>query len=142
MISQIRRGVFHPGIIILKIIRPEQNSQFRRIEKSEFSWNGKLYDVVIERRSGDTTLFYCLHDKKEETLLADFSLYLNRTGRAGSSAKGNPIPALIHNLIIQALIQTPTLPVQSQGVTFYFPEFQTSISPVYLVHFAPPPEIA
>ena len=142
MVTQIRGGMFHPDIVLLKILFPEKDQQFQRRDKNEFSWYGKLYDVVAERKSGDTTVFYCLYDKKEETLLADFTLYLNRTGRSGSSAKDNPIHALLHNLITQALIQTPILPVQGQGVIFIFPVFQTSIIPVYLVHFAPPPEIA
>ena len=142
MVAQIRGGIFHSDIVLLKILSPEKEQQFHWRDKNEFSWYGKLYDVIVERKSGDTTMFYCLRDKKEETLLADFSFYLNRTGRSGSSAKDNPIHALLHNLVTQALIQSPTLPAQGQGVTFIFPVFQTPIFPVYLVHFAPPPEIA
>jgi hypothetical protein len=142
MISQIRMGLFHPNIILLKILSAEKDRQFQRLEKNEFTWYGKRYDIVVERKSGDTTLFYCLHDKKEETLLADFTLFFLRSGRSGSSSKDSPIHALLHNLVTQALIQSPTLPAQSQGIKFIFPVFQTSILPVYLVHFAPPPEIA
>jgi hypothetical protein len=142
MMSQIRIGVFHPDIVVLKILFPEKERQFHRCDKNEFSWFGRLYDIVVERKSGDTTLFYCLHDKKEETLLADFTLFFNRTGHSGPSSKGNPIPALLHNLVMQALLQSPGLPLKEQGIIFLFPIFQTSIIPVYLVHFAPPPEIA
>jgi hypothetical protein len=142
MIGQIRMGLFHPNIILLKILSPEKEQQFQRREKNEFTWYGKLYDIVVERKSGDTTLFYCLHDKKEETALADFTLFFNRTGRSGSSSRDNPIHALLHNLITQALVHNPGLSAQNQGITFTFPVFQTAIIPVYLVHFAPPPEIA
>ena len=142
MISRIRGGIFHPDIVLLKIFRPQEDSQFRRREKSEFTYYGRLYDIVVERKSGDTTLFYCLHDKKEETLLADFTLSLLRSGRSGSSHKDNPIHALLHNLITQALIQNRALPVKGQGIAFIFPVFQTPIIPVFLDHFAPPPEIA
>lgn len=142
MIYQIRMGLFHPNIVLLKILHPEKEQQFCRIEKNEFTYFGKLYDVVVERKSGDTTLFYCLHDKKEESLLANFTLCLRRNGRSGSSPRDNPIHALLHNLITQALIQNPGLPLHGQGVTFIFPISKTPIFPVYLVHFAPPPEIA
>lgn len=142
MYSQIRGGVFHPDVVRLKILHPEQDRQFRRTEKNEFTYLGRLYDIVVERRSGDTTLFYCLNDKKEETLLADYTLYLRFNGRSGSSQKDNPIHALLHNLISQALIQNPALPVVNNGLTFIFPVFQAPIIPVYLVHFAPPPETA
>ena len=141
MISQIRGGIFHPDILLLKILRPEKEHQFRRVEKNEFTYYGKLYDVVVERKSGDTTLFYCLHDNKEESLIADFTLSLRRGGRSGSS-HDNPILALLHNLITQALIQNTALPLQGQGITFVFPVSQPPIFPVYLVHFAPPPKTA
>lgn len=142
MISQIRMGILHPDIVLLKILRPEKEPEFNRVEKNEFVYYRKLYDIVVERKSGDTTLFYCLHDKKEELLYTHFTLFLRCNGRSGSSQKDNPIHALLYNLITQALIQNSSLPPKDQGTTFVFPRSQTSINPVYLVHFAPPPEIA
>ncbi|MFZ4521750.1 MAG: hypothetical protein ACOYNC_08595 [Bacteroidales bacterium] len=141
MVTQMRGGVFHPDIVLLKILHPEKEKQFRRVEKNEFSYQGKLYDIVVERKCGDTSIFYCLHDKKEEALLADFTVFLRRSGGSGTSSKDNPLPALLHNLISQALIQNPSLPEMGSGVTFVFPISQEPIIPVYLVHFAPPPEI-
>lgn len=141
MITQIREGVFHPDIVLLKILHPEKERMFRRVEKNEFTYSGKLYDVVVERKSGDTTVFYCLHDKKEEKLLADFTFFLRRNARSGSS-NGSPIQSLLHNLITQALILSTALPVPGEGITFNFPQIQSPIIPVYLVYFAPPPEIA
>ena len=126
----------------LKILHPEKEKHFCRIDKNEFSFQGYLYDIVVERKCGDTTVFYCLRDKKEEALLADFTVFLRQSGRSGSSSKDSPIPALLHNLISQALIQNPSLPEMGGGVTFVFPILQTPIIPVYLAHFAPPPEIA
>lgn len=140
MFAQIRDGIFHPDIILLKILHPEKEGQFHRMENAEFTWYGKLFDVVVERKSGDTTLFYCLHDKKEESLLDGYTLLIRRTGRSGSSQKDNPIHALLHNLINQALIQNSALPIHDQGITFVYHGFHPPIIPVYLVHFAPPPE--
>ena len=142
MLSEISIGIFQPDIVILKILHPEKERQFLRIENNEFTYCGRLYDIVVERKSGDTTLFYCLHDKKEETLVSDFSLYLRFNGRSGSSSKDNPIHALLYNLITQALIQNATLPLHGEGITWQFPEIQSTIIPVYLVHSAPPPKTA
>jgi hypothetical protein len=138
MLARIRCGAFHNKILILKILHPEQEKQFRRIEKTEFTYFGKMYDVAAEEKSGDTTVFYCLHDKKEEDLLADYSIYLRRNG--DSTHKDNSILAMLYNLITQALIQQPTMAVQGQGIEFHFPISEQIIIPVYLVHFAPPPE--
>ncbi len=138
MVSRIRCGANHEKTVILKILHPERQTQFRRIKKTEFIYFGKLYDVVTERKNGDTSFFYCIQDKKEEDLLADYSLYLRRNG--DSSHKDNSILALVYNLISQALIQYPSMTVQEQGIALHFPVFTQIIVPVYLVHFTPPPE--
>ena len=139
MIARIRCGAFHDKITILRIYHPELKKQFRRVEKTEFTWFGKLYDVVAEGKSGDTTIYYCLHDKKEEDLLADYALYLRRNG--DTSRRDHSILAMLYNLITQALIQQPSLAGQGQGTEFHFPVSNQIIFPVYPVHFAPPPEL-
>jgi hypothetical protein len=140
MMARIRNGTLPHNYVLLKICNPEKEKQFRRISKTEFSWYGSMYDVVIERKNGDTTLFYCLHDKKEENLLANFSIYLKR--HRDSSRKANSALALLHNLITQALIQNPSVPPQGQGITFHFPVSDLIVFPGYLAHVAPPPKTA
>jgi hypothetical protein len=140
MVARIRCGAFPDKIVLLKFLHPEREKQFIRLEQTEFTYIGKLYDVVAEGKSGDTTLFYCLHDKKEEDLLADYTLYLRRNG--DSSQKDNSILALLYNLVTQALIQNPSIPPQGQGIAFQFPFSKILITPVYLVHAAPPPKSA
>ena len=142
MMAEIRGGGFHPGLVVLRIVNPETDRHFNRLERNEFSWYGHLYDVVVERKSGNTTVFYCLRDKKEESLLADFSMYIRANGHSPSPVKNNPIPALLYNLISQALVQYPVLHGQEQGITIHYPEFTSKIFPVYLVRYAPPPEMA
>ena len=140
MVARIRCGSFRENIVILKILHPERESQFRRIKDAEFSYFGKMYDLVAERKKGDTTLFYCLQDTREDDLLAGYSHFLRRNGN--SSHKDNPMLALLYNLFTQALIQQPSPTIQGQGITFHFPTAKQIIIPVYLVHFAPPPKTA
>ncbi|MCX6277230.1 MAG: hypothetical protein NT004_03925 [Bacteroidetes bacterium] len=142
MTTHIKSGSYQDAMVILKILHPESNRNFRRVEKSEFTWFGKLYDVVVERKSGDTTFFYCLHDKKEETLLANFSLFLIRSGHGATTHQDKPIRALLHNLITQALIHNTPIQIPEQVTTFHFPVINAPIFPIYLVHLAPPPKSA
>lgn len=142
MTTHIRSGSYHNAIVLLKILHPETNKNFRRIEKSEFTWFGKLYDVVVERKSGDTTLFYCLHDKKEEALLANVSLFLIRSGNGAATHKDKPIRALLHNMITQALIHNTPIHIPEPVTTFHFPVLTAPIFTIYLVHLAPPPKSA
>ena len=46
MVARIRNGAFHEKIVTLKIIHPEQDIEFCRIKDSEFSYYGKMYDMV------------------------------------------------------------------------------------------------
>ena len=67
------QNAMHPGsvsVTILKIVDIQQDPQFQRVEKKEFRYKGALYDVIKEVRTGRTTIFYCIHDKKEEDLLS------------------------------------------------------------------------
>ena len=57
-------------LTILQVMDPENNPDFQRIEKMEIRYKGFLYDVIKEVQKGRTTIFYCIHDKKEENLLA------------------------------------------------------------------------
>ena len=57
-------------LTILRIADIGFDREFQRIEKKEIRYKGSLYDVIREVQSGRTTIFYCIHDKKEEALLA------------------------------------------------------------------------
>lgn len=139
MISHIRTGLFHPDIVVLKIFHIEKERQFRRIEKTEFSFKGRLYDIVVERKYGDTTCFYCLHDKKEEMILADFILYARGNGRSNSH-KNSTVLALLSNMVTQAIVQTFSLSPHNQATPCLFLDIQEHLSAGYLVNTAPPPK--
>lgn len=141
MMAEIRRGGFHPGMVLLRVENPENNNQFSRLGRREFIYCGRLYDVVVERKSGDTSVFWCMRDKKEESLLADFSLYLKSTSHRTSSGRSNPIPALIQNLISKALVPSPSVPGIKQVITISYPDVRCHLTKVYLTRFAPPPEL-
>ena len=99
-----------------------------------------MYDLVTERKTGDTTLFYCLHDTREEDLIADFSTHLQHNG--DPSQKDHSILALLYNLITQAVVQQTAPAAPEAAKAFYFPVTKQSITPVYLVNGAPPPKTA
>jgi len=139
MIAFIRSGASNDNIAILKIVHPERNKNFRRTEKNEFSFYAKLYDVVTEGKNGDTTVFYCLHDKKEEDLI---SKYAAIGSIHNSSCKDNTVLALLHNLINQALILQTFIPEVGHATAFLYPVSNSEILPVYLVHIGPPPKSA
>jgi len=48
---------------------------FKRLDKNEFTLDGKLYDVVQCKMAGDTYILYCINDKKEEQLNAGLNFH-------------------------------------------------------------------
>jgi hypothetical protein len=121
----------HRQITLLRIINPEHNQDFIRIESREIRYKGKLYDIIREKKEGDCHLFYCFHDVKEELLIAGFLKTQHRRFTL----------ALLHNIVIHALpaefSQTPS----PFGTNFAFPDADDRVLLVYLTRFAPPPEI-
>jgi hypothetical protein len=75
---QVKAGLFKESTIILKILNPAFNADFRRVDKGEFIYKGKMYDIVTEKTSGNFTTFSCIHDKNEEKLLAGFHGYFEQ----------------------------------------------------------------
>ena len=52
--------------------RPDDIFQF--VDKNEFKYYGRMYDIVRRETRGDTVYFYSIRDEKEEKLIADFLL--------------------------------------------------------------------
>ena len=142
MMTEIRRGVFHPDILLLRFTNPDANPGFKRIDGHEFTYNGRMYDIVRETRRGCETLIYCLHDTREEGLLANYTLFLRNNGRSGRPAHDRALPAMLSALVFQALTQDPLILTQSDGTTVRYsvgtvPLHQRSTPPA-----PPPPETA
>ena len=140
MVALIRSGSFHEKIFILKVLQPEKQPRFHWLKKNEFSWLGSLYDVVTMRKAGDTTFFYCLHDRKEEDLLTDYSLFLKRHNSTANQS--HSVLSLLSSLITQALVQQPDFAAVSPGVNFQFAEFRQVFASVCQACTAPPPKTA
>ena len=140
MIGSIRNGSFHQKLVALKVAHPENDPRFRRTGQREFSYDGNLYDLVSERKTGDVTVFYCLRDIREEQLILGFTVYLRHTNNSPRTA--HPLQALLYNLITQALVQSPGPALRGEGIAFKFPPTDLIIHPVYLAHSAPPPKAA
>ncbi len=66
---------------------------FQRINKKEFRYEGKMFDIFKEEKQAEKTIFYCIHDEKEDKLEKDFSKTvnknLNQKAIAGSSINFN-----------------------------------------------------
>jgi len=113
MKSFIRAGYFEDSYVVLKIA----NFDFIRVDKGEFRYKGKLYDIVSETKSGDSTTFKCINDKNEERLLAGFHRTFELASSQNNPVKARHAQAMLYHVIKLALpenrwIRTPLVPIE------------------------------
>jgi len=60
---------------------------FTSSSQNEFIYHGEHYDVVKTQNDGDQTLFFCIADKKETSLFAQFKKQTSDSSPSNSSGK-------------------------------------------------------
>lgn len=91
------------------------NPGFRHINKREIMVDGKLYDIARKTDNGNTITFYCLRDKKEESLIV-------KTRQFHTSSQ--PVPAKnTARLIIEKIIKTAVINYQTEAFTPEYTQF-------------------
>jgi len=120
------------ALTILKITDIKTNREFQRVEKKEIRYKGSLYDVIKEVQSDRTTIFYCIHDKKEEILLATMN----------SVNKSKFLLSLWQHFttIVIPLFNTVLTTTFSERILF--PHISFPLCSVLLDTWSPPPEIS
>ncbi len=96
----------------------------------EFKFNGKLYDVISIKKSGEHLLIYCWNDCEEEELFNNLCLFINKNFRKNHF--------VFNSLSFYIIPQLKNIPPRKDAEAEYFSlnNYYTSIlSPVP----APPP---
>lgn len=70
--QEIRKGLNDNDLILFEI-SDNSKTDLNWIEAGkEFSFNAEMYDVVKEKKLKNKTLYYCINDRKEEQLIANY----------------------------------------------------------------------
>ena len=59
--------------LIAIIIDNNTKKDINFVDDNEFLYKGKMYDVVKQQTNGDTIIYYCINDNKEEELFANLN---------------------------------------------------------------------
>jgi hypothetical protein len=118
-------------LIVLEIQTPSQNKHFKWVHRREFLFHGKMFDVLYEKITKSSTVFYCVQDHREDHLNAGMK-----------NAIQKKIADLFQDLLIKcAMVQSRTminlsLPVKHTygDLSLFFPYFENKKN-------NPPPEI-
>jgi hypothetical protein len=141
------RGIINSGFhnemcILVKIDRPESNPNFKKTDLHEFSYCGRLYDIVSESVKGNTTWYYCINDKLEERLIAGFEKIQNLNLGLGSSDKTKQTQALLYHLITIALLKESIVFNYPQPLEVVFGYTQQHLLTPFHIPVSPPPELS
>ncbi len=142
MKEMIHSGCSLRGSIIVKVVSPENNTDFKWLEPGEFSYRGKMFDVVSEKISGKTHYFTCLNDRSEESLISNYTRCQTLASHMGSPDKSRHQQVLLQLLIKHALIKTQVNPYSGVSVQVVFPEPVTGRSSLHFPPFSPPPRVS
>jgi len=74
--NRIKSGLPKNSLTIIKKHKneAEQNILLKWLREKEFSYNGKMFDVVSREIHGDSVWYYCLLDEKETGLFSKMKL--------------------------------------------------------------------
>ncbi|MEI6456384.1 MAG: hypothetical protein WCO93_08850 [bacterium] len=116
---------------ILKISNPVHNPDFKRIDKREFLYQGRMYDILKEVKQGAVTVFYCIHDEKEQNLIAGFK-------RVSHSKLSQTLSDHVVKIALPVFYGRP---LQCSGDKIHFRFLKVKLPSVYHHPQIPPPKV-
>jgi len=141
------RNMIHSGshkqmFILVKIDYPGSNPNFRKLDHDEFSYCGRLYDIITESVKGNTTWFCCINDRHEERLIAGFEKIRSFISTFGSPDKTKHMLALVFNHITLALINDPTDSLKTAPIDYQFCQYLCHPVKTSQCPLPPPPKFS
>jgi hypothetical protein len=138
----ISSGYHREMFILLKIDNPASNRNFKKMDHNEFSYCGRLYDIVNESVKGKTTFYYCVNDTQEERLIAGFENFQSITGFPGSTGKSKQMLVMLYNLITIALVRDLKDSLHTAVTDVNFCQYSTPVIKSFLTPVSPPPKFS
>ena len=107
-------------------------------DDKEFSYGGKMYDIVSKETKGDTIYYYCINDTREEQLFAGLNGYVNK------AMSDDGLKQKVLKIVFQ-LSQNYYIPIQKAqpkesgaSAVRYFTYSEKSCSTLHEVNIPPP----
>ncbi len=82
----------------------EPDPAFQYINDREFRYKGRLYDIVRTEHRGDTIVYRCINDTREEQLFRSMDTLIKDTINQKRSSRNAPLLVAAKHLITNAII--------------------------------------
>jgi len=139
MTETIRNGSFRGNYEEITILNPATDRDFKILDKGEIQYRGKLYDVISTRTYGNSVVFRCINDTKEEELLARYDNYSSWVTGMNLPEKSKNSQAMLYHIIKYALLNKYSIQPPSTSSVILFSETSSDfLSPLLLPDFPPP----
>ena len=145
-VKNVMKGLIRAGYptekqyVEIIILDPATDVNFTMLDKGEFLYQGKMYDVVSEKLSGKSITFRCVNDTKEEQLFADYHHFLNCVSGFNAPERSKHSQAMLYHLIKHALVKnnSPLNITVYSTILFYHPT--TELISFCITPISPPPK--
>jgi len=116
-------------ITVIEIADSDTCNALRWVNDREFVYHGNLYDVIYTSPRSTKTVYYCVHDKKEENLVKAFQ-----------HANTSKLTQALWNLIVHSAVQVPLLTIESEPpLLIIYPNSIIQLCQVSIPPDCPPP---
>jgi len=142
MKAVIRGGDFQSQYEEITVVNPGSNRDFKMLDKDEIQYMGKMYDVISSRTSGNSIIFKCINDTREEQLLSRYDRYSSWSAGMNLPERSRNSQALLYHIIKHALLNKASFkPPKTTSVVLFF-EPSHNINSVALLPDFPPPRLS
>ncbi|HEY9364372.1 MAG TPA: hypothetical protein VIQ00_13985 [Chitinophagaceae bacterium] len=109
-------------------------------DENEFSFSGRMYDLVEKKLHGDQLVLVCISDEKETTLLDDFAknIYNKEGGNSSKKHQSQVIRLVLSPFILQQAVISFTAPCH---VVKNYSHYSQVLPQVYFNIITPPPRL-
>jgi len=139
MKRMIKSGSFHGFNEEVIIVNPSSDPDFKILDKDEISYHGKMYDVISSGISGNSVIYRCINDTKEEQLISHYDKYSTILTGMNLPERSKTSTAMLYHIIKQALVNNYSFQQPSIYSIILFAEPYSKVHSVIILPSYPPP---
>ena len=100
IVAELKTGIITDDAEVITVDKNELTNIEWLDDGNEMMYNNKRYDILSSKENTTTVTFYCINDKKEETLIAGMNEHINAHIALSKSAKSN-VPKSMANDVVK-----------------------------------------
>ncbi len=118
---------------VVFVITQENQNLFHRRDKNEIEYNGMMYDIRSEIKTGNKIYIHAVHDYKEENLVKNFSTKNSKEEKSGPKLNTK-------NLLSFFILPSAEKDFSKSSLKRYFIGTTENYSQPFHEQFTPPPQ--